>query len=100
MSTAATHSLIRLERHLFERLERELLQGGDFGRKHLLCRRRRVDTVGLDGDDGVPAVLQERLGVEGHNTRLVGLRDVCEYDVDHGEEHAILVWMASVLNDS
>lgn len=53
----------------------------------------------LDGDDEVPSVLEELVRVDGDDAGLVGLRNVGEDGVDHGHEHAVLVWVARVLDD-
>ena len=45
------------------------------------------------------AVLEEVLGVEADDARLVGLRDVREDDVDGGDEHAVFLGGAGVLDD-
>ena len=53
----------------------------------------------LDGDDEVSLVLEEVVGVVGHDPGLVGLGDVGEDAVDHGHEHAVLVRVTGVLDD-
>jgi len=47
----------------------------------------------------VAAVLQEVLGIQRHNTALIRLGDVGENRVHHAHQHAVLVRMASVLDD-
>lgn len=37
--------------------------------------------------------------VEGDDTGLIGLRNISEDDINHGDEHAVLVWVTGILND-
>lgn len=60
---------------------------------------RRVDTVGLDGDDDSTAVLQEVVGVQSNDTRLIGLSDIGENDIDHLDEHSVFLRVTSVLDN-
>lgn len=76
-------SLIWLEGNLLERLELAFSQLFNFPSKHGVRRRRRVDTAGLDGHYTVAAVFEEVLRVVHDNTRLVGLGDIGEDDVDY-----------------
>lgn len=92
-------SLVRLEGELLPRLELLTLELLDLGRKDSLCRRGRVNARSLDRDDGVAAVLEEVVRVQGDDTGLIGLGDVGKNDVDHREEHAVLVRVAGVLDD-
>lgn len=92
-------SLVRLKGELLPRLELLTLELLDLGRKDGLCRRGRVNARGLDRDDGVAAVLEEVVRVQGDDTGLIGLGDVGKDDVDHREEHAVLVRVAGVLDD-
>jgi len=59
----------------------------------------RVDTVGLDGDKDTTADLEEPVGVHGNNTGLIGLGNIGEDDVDHGDDHAVTGRLTSVLNN-
>lgn len=81
------------------RLEVLLLHPLDLGGEDDFSGRSRIDTVGLDRDDGVSAVLEEVMSVEGDDTRLIGLSDIGENDIDHRHEHAVLVGVAGVLDD-
>lgn len=92
-------TLVRLKGELFPRLEPFTLQLLDLGRKDGLCRCSRVDAGRLDRDDGVAAALQEVVRVQGDDTGLVRLRNVGKDDVDHREEHAVLVRVTGVLDD-
>lgn len=70
----------------------------------LLCENslsgsRAVDTVCLDGDNDTTANLQEHVGVESHDTGLVGLGNVGENTVDHGDEHSVSERVAGILDD-
>lgn len=90
-----------------EGLEGQLLLGLDLLLTHLLDltskdnvgRGRTVDTVGLDGDNGTTAILQEHVGVETNDTGLVGLGNVGKDDIDHGHEHAVAERVTGILND-
>lgn len=92
-------SLIRFKSKLFLGLDTLLPHIVNFTGKHLGRRRRRVDTVGLDGNDDGAAVLEEVVGVEGDDTRLVGLGDVGEDDVDHLDEHSVFLRVSGVVDD-
>lgn len=75
-------SFVRLKRQLFQRLEALFSQSIHLSREDNWCRLRRVDTVCLDRDHTVSFVLQEGRGVDAHDTRLVGLSDIREDDID------------------
>ena len=60
---------------------------------------KKAKKVHLDGDDEVAAVLEEVVRVESDDTGLVGLSDIGEHDVDHADEHSVLVRMTGVLDD-
>lgn len=89
------------------RLKGELLLGLDALLAHVVDLRRedlgggggRVDTVGLDGDDDCSLLLQEVVCVKSNDTGLVRLGNVGEDDIDHLEEHAVLLGVTSVIND-
>eukprot|EP01085_Mycamoeba_gemmipara_P003621 Mycagemm_TRINITY_DN10214_c0_g1::TRINITY_DN10214_c0_g1_i1::g.3621::m.3621 type:complete len:160 gc:universal TRINITY_DN10214_c0_g1_i1:980-501(-) len=63
------------------------------------CGDGRVDAVCLDGDNKVATGLQEVAGVQSQNTGLIRLCDVGEQHIDHSDEHAVLVRVASVLDN-
>jgi len=42
---------------------------------------------------------QKVVGVESDNSSLIGLRDIGEDDVDHADEHSVLVRVTGVLDD-
>lgn len=92
-------SLIRLQRQLFPRLDHLLLQLLHLLGEHCLGRCRGIDTRRLDRDDDVAVVFQKVVGVEADDTGLVGLGDVGEDDVDHGDEHSVFGGMTGVLDD-
>jgi hypothetical protein len=71
----------------------------DFASKDLGGGCGRVDTVCLDGDDDSTAVLEEVVCVEGNDTCLIGLGNICENDIDHLDEHSVLLGMSSVFNN-
>ena len=43
--------------------------------------------------------LQEVVRVESDNSSLIGLRDIGEDDVDHADEHSVLMRVTRVLDD-
>lgn len=92
-------SLVRLQRELFLWLQLVRLHLLHLGGKDSFGLRRRVNAGGLDRDDKVTAVLQEVLGIQRHNTALIRLGNVGENRVYHANQHAVLVRMASVLDD-
>jgi hypothetical protein len=71
----------------------------DFRSKDLGGGRGRVDTVGFDRDDNGTAVLQKVVGVQGNDTCLIGLGDIGKDDIDHLDEHSVLLGVSSVLDD-
>lgn len=92
-------TLIRFKRELFLWLDALLAHVVHFRGKDLCCRRGRVDTVCLDGDDDGSSLLEEVVGVECNDTCLVGLGDVGKDHVDHLQEHAVLLGVAGVVDD-
>ena len=53
----------------------------------------------LNGNYNVTAIFQEHVRVDGHNTGLIGLGNISEYNVDHADKHAVLMGVTCVLND-
>ena len=92
-------TLVRLQRQLLQRLELLLLQLLHLRRKHSLRRGRRVDARRLDRNDAVASVLQEVLGVDADDTRLVRLRHIREDRIHHAHQHAVLERVTRVLDD-
>lgn len=92
-------TFVGLQRYLLDRSELLLTQSLNLLGEHLLWRLGRIDTRCLDGNDEVATVLDEHGGVETENTRLIGLRNIGENDVNHRHEHAVLLRMSSVLDD-
>lgn len=90
-----------------ERLQGQLLLWLDLLVSHLLhftCEYhfrlgRAVDTAGLDGDDHTTTGLEEHVGVQSDDTGLVGLGNIGEDDVDHGDEHAVAQRVSGVLDN-
>lgn len=62
-------------------------------------RGSAVDTVGLDGDENTTADLEEPVGVHSDDTGLIGLGNIGEDDIDHGDDHAVAGGLTGVLND-
>eukprot|EP01084_Bolivina_argentea_P263904 446861_1 len=58
-----------------------------------------VNAVSLDGDDVVTHVLEEHLGVQRHDSALIGLGDIHEDGVNHGHQHAVLGGVTGILDD-
>jgi hypothetical protein len=91
----------------------------DLGGKHGSGLGSRVNAAGLDADHKVAAVLQEVVRVQSndlrlsrnrrvlnsdaqlseHSTNLIGLGDVSKDDINHADEHAVLVGVAGILNN-
>jgi len=71
----------------------------DLTSEHNVGSSRAVDTVGLDGDNGTTAILQEHVGIETNDTGLIGLGNIGENDVDHGHEHAVTERVTGILNN-
>ena len=65
--------------------------------KHSFWSSSTINAVSLDGDDEVAVVLQELVRVERDDARLVRLRDVCEDNIYHSHQHAVLVGVTGVL---
>lgn len=91
----------------FERFKGKLLPGLYSLLSHLLDLPSEnnlglgstVDTVGLDGDNDTTLFFEEHVGVETNNTGLVGLGNVGEDAVDHGDEHTVAERVSGVLDD-
>lgn len=92
-------SFVWLQCDLFLRFQFVRLQFLDFGRKHCFWLGGRVNARRLNRNDKVAAILEEMLGVQGHDTCLIGLRDIGEHCIDNADQHAVLVWVARVLDD-
>ena len=92
-------TLVGLQGELLRGLELLLLQLLDLPGKHSLGGDGGVDAGRLDGDDEVAAGLEEVLGVEGDDARLVGLGDVGEDGIAHADEHAVPDGVAGILDD-
>ena len=86
-------------RSLTLRLDALLSHDVDLAGEHLRSRGGRVDTVGLDGDDNGSAVLQEVVSVQRNDTGLVRLSDIGKDDVDHLNEHSVLLRVSGVLDN-
>lgn len=92
-------SLERLESKLLLRLDPLRSELLNFLGEYNLRGGRTVDTVGLDRDDNAAADLEEQMSVQRDDTSLIGLRNVGEDAVDHGDEHAISERVSGVLDD-
>lgn len=92
-------TLERLESQLLLRLDPLGSKLLDLLSEHHLGGGRAVDTVGLDGHNNATANLKEQVSVQGNNTSLIGLRNVGEDAVDHGDKHAVAERVSGILND-
>lgn len=91
--------LVGLERDLLHGLEVLLPELLHLLGEDSLGGGRGIDTVGLDGDDEVTAVLEELVGVDGHDTGLIGLGNIGKDDIDHSDEHSVLEGVTGILDD-
>lgn len=103
-STSADRPLLRTANLLHEEgptfwLDALLPHVVDLGSKDLGGRCGRVDTVCLDGNDDSAAVLEEVMGVQGDDTGLIGLGNIGKDDVDHLDQHPVLLGVSGVLNN-
>lgn len=92
-------SLVRLQGQLLQRLDSLLSQLLNLSGEDSLGIDSRVNTVGLDGDDDTSLVLQEQVGVQSNNTSLIWLSHIGENSVDHTDQHTVLLWVTSIVND-
>lgn len=87
------------ESKLLLRLDALSLQLLDLLRKNSFGRGRAVNAVCLDGNDDAAANLEEHVRVQSDNTSLVGLGNVGEDAVDHGNQHAVPERVTGVINN-
>lgn len=92
-------TFVSFEGELLEGLDVFLTELGNLAGIDSGSRGSRIDTVGLDGDHDVSAVLKELVGVHGDDAGLIGLGDVRKDDIDHADEHAVALRHTGVLND-
>lgn len=91
----------------FERLQSQLLLRLDSLFPHLLHLTSEhhlwlgsaVDTVGLDTDNDAALGFEEQVRVQADDSRLVGLGNVREDHVNHGDEHAVAEGVSGVLDN-
>lgn len=50
---------------------------------------RTVDTAGLDTDQDTTLVSQEHVRIQAHDTCLIGLGNIGEDNIDHGDEQSV-----------
>ena len=62
-------------------------------------RGRAVNAVGLDGDQNTTSGLEEPASVHGNDTGLVGLGNISKDDINHGDNHAVAVRLAGILDN-
>lgn len=89
----------RLQSQLLLRLYSLLSHLLHLASEHYLRLGCAVDTVGLDTDNGAALGLEEQVGVQADDTRLVGLGNVREDHIDHGHEHTVAEGVSGVLDD-
>lgn len=88
--------LVRLQCQLLLWLDTLFSHDVDFTGKDLCGGCGGIDTVCLDGNDDSATVLEEVVGVEGNDTCLIRLSDIGEDDIDHLDEHSVLLWVTGV----
>jgi hypothetical protein len=96
------HAVVTLER-----LKSDLVLGLDTILAHLLnfagedlgSGGSRVNTVGLDGNHDATTVLEEPVGIVGHNTGLIRLGNIGKDAVDHGNEETVAGGLTGILDD-
>jgi len=92
-------ALVGFQGHLLNGAEGLLAQLLDLVGVDDLGSHGAVNAAGLDGDHEVATVLNEVGSVKAEDTSLIGLGHIGEDHVDHGDEHAVLLGVARVLND-
>jgi len=92
-------SLERFQSDLFQWAQLVLLHLIHLAGENLLGGGSRVNAVGLDGDDIVSAVLEEVLGIEGHDTALVRLGNIHEDAVNGPNELGVGPRVAGIVDD-
>jgi hypothetical protein len=45
------------------------------------------------------SVLDKHGSIQAENTSLIGLCNISEDDIDHRDEHAVLLWVTGILNN-
>ena len=45
------------------------------------------------------SILQEVMGIESHNTGLIGLGNIGKDNIDHTDEHSVFQWVSSVFDN-
>lgn len=58
-----------------------------------------VNAAGLDRDEETTTLLQEVFRVKTNDSGLIGLGNVSEDDIDHGEKHAVSHRLAGIFHD-
>lgn len=91
--------LVWFQGQLFEWFYLLLLHLLHLARKHLLRRRRAVDTICLDAHHHPSADLEVVMRVQTHNSRLVRLGHIGEDHVHHRHEHAVAQRVPCVFDD-
>lgn len=71
----------------------------DFAGEDLSSGGRRVDTVGLDGDEDTTTDFEEPVGVHGNNTGLIRLGNIGKDNIDHGDNHAVAGGLTGILDN-
>lgn len=92
-------TLVWFQSNLFERLKLAILELLNLPSKYFFRNSSRINTARLDRDDCVTAILEEKLSIPRDDSSLVGLRHICEDDVDHVDKDTILLWCPRVLHN-
>ncbi|GAU94925.1 hypothetical protein RvY_06623 [Ramazzottius varieornatus] len=92
-------TFVRFQCNLFQRFDFLRLELLDFFGEDCFRLCRTVDAVGFDGNDDVTAILQVVMGIESDDTGLIRLCHIGEDDIDHVDNHPILLGMSGIFDD-
>ena len=92
-------TLVRLQSELLKRVELLLSQLLYFSGEHSLSRGSGINARSLDGNHTVTTVAEEVLGINTHNTGLIGLGHISKDRINHSHEHAVLERVTSIFDD-
>ena len=91
-----------LSLHLFDLKNNRKRRGRNssyLGRENGFWLGSGVDARGLDRDDKVTLRFQKVVGIESHDSGLIGLGNVSENTVNHADEHSVFVGVSGILDD-
>lgn len=99
MRIHAAKCVLLTQRQLLQRLDSLLPQLCYFSCENGFRCGGRIDTVGLDGDNDTSSDLEEQMCVQPDDTCLIGLRNICEDDIDHGDQHSVAERVTGIFDD-